>query len=109
MGNKLGYRAEVDGLRAIAVTSVILFHASRSLVPAGFLGVDIFFVISGYLITHILQSDIEAGNFSIWRFYERRIRRIAPALLLVIVLSVPPAYLLMNPDDLKSFAIRNKG
>lgn len=103
MEGKIGYRPEVDGLRAIAVMSVLLFHAGLPFVPAGFLGVDVFFVISGYLITNILHSDLEAGRFSIWRFYERRIRRIAPALLFVILLSVPAAYLLMVPDDLKSF------
>jgi peptidoglycan/LPS O-acetylase OafA/YrhL len=101
---KAGYRAEVDGLRAIAVMSVLLYHAGVPLLPTGFLGVDIFLVISGYLITQILFSELETKEFSIWRFYERRIRRIAPALLFVMTLSIPFAYWLMNPDDLKSFA-----
>lgn len=101
--HRIGYRPEVDGLRCIAVMSVIFYHAGLTFVPAGFLGVDIFFVISGYLITNILFADLEKDRFSIIRFYERRIRRIVPALMLVIFLSIAAAYLLMIPDDLENF------
>ena len=74
------YRAEIDGLRALAVVPVILFHAGFELFSGGFVGVDAFFVISGYLITTILIEDIENKRFSIVNFHERRARRILPAL-----------------------------
>ena len=74
------YRAEIDGLRALAVVPVILFHAGFELFSGGFVGVDVFFVISGYLITTILIEDIENKCFSIINFYERLARRILPAL-----------------------------
>ena len=99
----LGYRPELDGIRAIAVLAVILFHAGYTSFSGGFVGVDIFFVISGYLITNILCADLEQGSFSIGRFYQRRIRRIAPALLMTILVSIPFACLLMLPDDLQNF------
>lgn len=99
----LNYRPEIDGLRAIAVVAVILNHAGFGWIPGGFLGVDLFFVISGYLITGILAADLAAGDFAFGRFYERRVRRILPALLLVTLLCIPPAVLLMVPDELKSF------
>ncbi|MCC5812078.1 MAG: acyltransferase, partial [Ectothiorhodospiraceae bacterium] len=73
------YRPEIDGLRAIAVLAVILFHAGFSLFSGGYVGVDVFFVISGYLITTIIITDLERGRFSLRRFYERRARRILPA------------------------------
>lgn len=76
------YRAEVDGLRALAVVPVILFHAGFSLFSGGFVGVDIFFVISGYLISTILINDLDKDQFSIAKFYERRARRILPAMFL---------------------------
>jgi len=78
------YRPEIDGLRALAVIPVILFHAGFNLFSGGYVGVDIFFVISGYLITTILIEDIENNRFSIVNFYERRARRILPALFFVI-------------------------
>ena len=81
----LAYRPDVDGLRAVAVSSVLVFHAFPELLPGGFVGVDIFFVISGYLISKILATEIRERRFSLWRFYERRVRRILPALLLVLV------------------------
>jgi len=74
------YRAEIDGLRALAVLPVILFHASFESFSGGFVGVDVFFVISGYLITTIIISEMSEGKFSIVNFYERRARRILPAL-----------------------------
>ena len=74
------YRAEIDGLRALAVVPVILFHAGFEFFSGGFVGVDVFFVISGYLITTILIEDLEHKRFSLVNFYERRARRILPAL-----------------------------
>lgn len=99
----IAYRPEIDGLRAIAVLAVILCHAGFGWMPGGFLGVDIFFVISGYLITALLVKDLKSGEFSLWKFYERRIRRILPALLLVMLLCVPLAWWMMLPDDLENF------
>jgi peptidoglycan/LPS O-acetylase OafA/YrhL len=98
------YRREVDGLRAIAVLPVILFHAGFSVFSGGYIGVDVFFVISGYLITSILISELEQGNFSIARFYERRARRILPALFFVMAACLPFAYMWMLPTQLKDFA-----
>ncbi len=97
------YRPEVDGLRAIAVLSVILFHAGFSYLPRGFLGVDIFFVISGYLITSILLNDIAKQQFSLVHFYERRARRILPALSLVLIFSTVFAWFWLLPHELKRF------
>lgn len=98
------YRPEIDGLRAIAVVAVILFHAGFALFSGGFVGVDMFFVISGFLITSIIVEDLKAGRFSVVRFYERRARRILPALFTVMAACVPLAYSLLSPDDLKDFA-----
>ena len=107
---KLSYRAEIDGLRAIAVISVILYHAKMivldmELFEGGFIGVDIFFVISGYLITRIILIELyEKGTFSFLNFYERRARRILPMLFLVIFVSIPFAWLKLLPSDLIEFA-----
>jgi peptidoglycan/LPS O-acetylase OafA/YrhL len=100
------YRPEVDGLRAIAVIPVIFFHMGRGsdgqwLLPGGFLGVDVFFVISGYLITRILLADLQAGQFSLAAFYQRRARRILPALFLVLAACLPFAWLWMDAPDLQ--------
>ncbi len=97
------YRREIDGLRALAVVPVLLFHAGFKTLSGGFVGVDIFFVISGYLITSILLADLEQGRFSIGRFYERRARRILPALYLVMLVCLPFAYAWMMPDEFKNF------
>ncbi|WP_312212328.1 acyltransferase family protein [Pseudescherichia sp.] len=78
------YRRDIDGLRAVAVLSVLVFHFFPSLLPGGFVGVDIFFVISGYLITSIIIKDVKAGSFTISGFYKKRVMRIFPALLLVL-------------------------
>jgi len=83
------YRPDIDGLRAIAVLSVVGFHAFPEWITGGFIGVDIFFVISGYLISTILYENIEKGSFSFYNFYSRRIRRIFPALLLVLTVILP--------------------
>ena len=97
------YRAEIDGLRALAVLPVILFHAGFELFSGGFVGVDVFFVISGYLITTIIISEMAEGKFSIINFYERRARRILPALFFVMLACLPFAWLWLTPSDLKDF------
>jgi peptidoglycan/LPS O-acetylase OafA/YrhL len=97
------YRREIDGLRAVALLPVLLFHAGFSQFRGGFVGVDVFFVISGYLITSIILAEAQSGGFSIARFYERRTRRILPALFVVMLACLPFAWLWMLPDDLRSF------
>ena len=97
------YRREIDGLRALAVIPVMLFHAGFRYFGGGFVGVDVFFVISGYLITSIILLDQHRNRFSILRFYERRARRILPALFLVIAVTSVFAYAWMLPDELKNF------
>ncbi|RDE19159.1 acyltransferase [Motiliproteus coralliicola] len=98
------YRSEIDGLRALAVIPVILFHAGFELFSGGFVGVDVFFVISGYLITLILIEDIKNQQFSIIDFYERRARRILPALFLVMLVCIPFAWMWMHPVQMKDFS-----
>lgn len=98
------YRREIDGLRALAVLPVILFHAGFETFSGGFVGVDVFFVISGYLITTILLAEIEQGTFSILKFYERRARRILPALFFVMLVCIPFAWLWLVPEDMKDFS-----
>lgn len=98
------YRPEVDGLRAIAVIPVILFHAGFSAFSGGFVGVDVFLVISGYLITTIIYKEVTQGRFSMWRFYERRARRILPALFVVCLACIPFAWLWMMPSEFKNFS-----
>ena len=100
----MNYRYEIDGLRAIAVIPVILFHAGFTLFGGGFIGVDVFFVISGYLITSILLKDLERGTFTFRNFYERRARRILPALLFMLLCCLPLAWLLMFQPEMKSFS-----
>ena len=99
-----GYRAEVDGLRAIAVIPVVLAHAGFEWFVGGYIGVDVFFVISGYLITGIILNDHRNGEFSLVHFYERRARRIIPALFLVLLSCLPFAWLWMTPHHLKGFS-----
>jgi len=96
-------RPDIDGLRAVAVVSVVLAHAGVPFLKGGYLGVDVFFVISGYLITLILAEEIEHGGIDFRRFYERRVRRILPALVLVLACCVPFALWLMLPKFLESF------
>jgi peptidoglycan/LPS O-acetylase OafA/YrhL len=98
------YRREIDGLRAVAVLPVILFHAGVPAFGGGFVGVDVFFVISGYLITGILLNDLAQQRFSIATFYERRARRILPALFVVMAACLPFAWLWLPPEDLEYFA-----
>lgn len=103
------YRPEIDGLRAIAVVSVVLFHAQieffdRQPFRGGFLGVDIFFVVSGYLISLIIMSEIGKGAFTFAKFYERRARRILPALLATIGFTLVTAFVLFSPTDFERTA-----
>lgn len=94
------YRPEIDGLRAIAVVSVVLFHADVGIAAGGYIGVDIFFVISGFLITSILLKDLSDNQSSILKFYERRARRIAPALIVAVLLTIVAAPLFLVPDQI---------
>lgn len=99
------YRTDIDGLRAIAVLSVVMFHAGlSSWLPGGFVGVDVFFVISGYLISGILMREMETSTFSIIRFYERRLRRIIPALFAMIIVSSGVAAFILLPSETDEFA-----
>jgi peptidoglycan/LPS O-acetylase OafA/YrhL len=98
------YRSDIDGLRAIAVLSILFFHLDFEVFQGGFVGVDIFFVISGYLITSIVLRQIQSGEFSLIRFYERRMRRILPALFVVVVCTLAAGLLLFNPDLLIELA-----
>ena len=103
---RIPYRTEIDGLRAIAVAAVVIYHANfiafgYPLFQGGFIGVDIFFVISGYLITGLILNEIyQTNKFSFKDFYERRIRRILPALLFVIMISLIVGYFFLLPNAL---------
>ena len=99
-----GYRTDIDGLRAIAVLSVIGFHTFPALFPGGFVGVDVFFVISGYLITGILLRNLREHRFSFLDFYGRRIRRIFPALLLVLAACLAVGWYVLLPDEFQDLA-----
>ncbi|WP_420548156.1 acyltransferase family protein [Curvivirga sp.] len=100
----MNYRADIDGLRACAVIPVILFHAGFEAFSGGYVGVDIFFVISGFLITSIILKEIDNESFSIINFYERRARRILPALGLISILSIPFAWAWMFPQQLLDYS-----
>lgn len=97
------YRPEIDGLRALAVMPVVFFHAGIAAFPGGFIGVDVFFVISGYLISNIILDELDRDQFSLFRFYERRARRILPALFFVTVTCIPLGWLWLLPEDLDDF------
>jgi peptidoglycan/LPS O-acetylase OafA/YrhL len=97
------YRQEIDGLRAFAVMPVIIHHAFPDLLPGGFVGVDVFFVISGYLITGILMQQISLERLSLFDFYERRARRILPALIVVVIFSTAASWLLMSNRELQEY------
>ncbi len=99
----LRYRPDIDGLRTVAVLSVLLFHAGRPFVPGGYVGVDVFFVISGFLITSIIAREIDGGTFSFARFYERRARRILPALCVVVLATAIASTWLLLPSALAAF------
>ena len=101
---RTGYRSDIDGLRAIAVLSVIVYHVWHDVLPGGFLGVDVFFVISGYLISLHILGEIYAGDFTLSEFYRRRIKRIIPAMLLVTAITVIAAQVFMRPEDAERVA-----
>ena len=100
--NHFRYRPEVDGLRAFAVLAVVLFHAGLG-VPGGYLGVDVFFVISGYLITSLIFKDLQDSQFSLARFWERRARRILPAAIVMVLATMVAGWFLLLPSDYASF------
>ena len=99
------YRKELDGLRALAILPVILFHAGFEAFSGGFVGVDVFFVISGYLITSAILVEQAAGTFNLGRFYERRARRLLPALQVVLTATIPLAWIILLPADFKNFCL----
>ena len=100
---RIDYRPDIDGIRAIAVLSVFFYHLYPALLPGGFLGVDVFFVISGYLITYIILRENRLGTFSFSHFYARRIKRIFPALFVVLLLSSLVATVLLPPETYLNF------
>lgn len=97
------YRPEIDGLRALAILPVIFYHAGFRIFSGGFVGVDIFFVISGFLITSIILKDLSVGGFSFANFYIRRARRILPPLFVMILIVVPFAFFWLNTHQYLSF------
>jgi peptidoglycan/LPS O-acetylase OafA/YrhL len=97
------YRADIDGLRAISVALVILFHLDVPGFGGGFVGVDVFFVISGFLITGLIFDGLERESFSFVRFYERRARRILPMLIIVAATSAAAGWFLLSPGDYEAF------
>jgi peptidoglycan/LPS O-acetylase OafA/YrhL len=103
LSSSLPRAPEIDGLRSLAIVPVVLYHAGWSILPGGFVGVDIFFVISGYLITRILDSEIAAGGISLSDFYERRARRIMPALFVMVAACIVAAVIILLPEDLVLF------
>jgi peptidoglycan/LPS O-acetylase OafA/YrhL len=96
----MAYRPDIDGLRAVAVLSIVLFHIDAGLVPGGFIGVDVFFVISGFLITTIIHREMQAGSFSFKEFYRRRMLRIAPAYLVATLATLLAGCVLLLPKEL---------
>jgi peptidoglycan/LPS O-acetylase OafA/YrhL len=100
----LAYRPEIDGLRAVAVLAVVFGHAGIAGFSGGYVGVDVFFVISGYLITGLIHPEIQSGRFSLIGFYERRARRILPALILLMAATGAAGWLVMTPSDFQSLA-----
>src|SRR5215207_5461767 len=102
----LRYRADIDGLRALAIVPVVLFHGRLGPLSGGFVGVDIFFVISGFLITSLILKDLELGSFSFKDFYARRVRRIIPALTCMLSATTLAALFLYTPRELRSYAGR---
>ena len=98
-----GFRRDVDGLRAVAVVPVVLFHAGLDVLPGGYVGVDIFFVVSGFLITSLIAAQLRENPFSLAKFYERRIRRIFPALFAVLLFTTAFCALFFLPNEFKEF------
>lgn len=100
----MNYRSDIDGLRAIAILFVLLFHGGLKIVPSGFIGVDIFFVISGFLITSLIQNSLQNNHFSFMEFYNRRLWRLQPVLLCLILVTMIISLLFYLPDDLILFS-----
>ena len=100
---RISFRQDINGLRGIAVMSVVLYHAEIGLFKGGYLGVDIFFVISGYLISNIIISELNDDTFSFKTFYIRRIKRILPALFSTLLLTIPFAYFLLTPKAMNEY------
>ena len=101
--SRIKYREEINGLRAIAVISVVFYHAGYSSFSGGWLGVDVFFVVSGYLISNIILSELNDTTFSFKNFYLRRIRRILPALFSTLLISLPFSYWLLTPKGMLEY------
>ena len=97
--HRTAYRPDIDGLRAVSIVAVVLFHAFPSLLPGGFVGVDVFFVISGYLISGIILADLRQGGFSYLNFYFARFRRIVPALFVVLLSTFAFGFIVLMPDE----------
>lgn len=98
------YRADIDGLRAVAVLSIVMFHLGIEAFGGGYVGVDIFFVISGFLITSIIVRELADGSFTVARFYERRVRRILPALIVVLIATLAAGLVFLRPEQLEELA-----
>ena len=103
------YRPDIDGLRAVAVLAVVIFHAFPGWAPGGFIGVDVFFVISGFLISTIILQSLAKGTFSFGEFYRRRIRRIFPALVLVVGSSLAFGWLVLLPFEYQALGEHGAG
>lgn len=104
MNLKHAYRADIDGLRTVAVLLVILFHANLNIIPGGYIGVDVFFVISGFLITKSINNDMLENRFSFKQFYLRRIRRIIPVLVFIVAILAIPGYLFLLANHFEAYA-----
>ena len=96
---KSNYREDIDALRGLAVLLVVIYHAFPKILPGGFIGVDVFFVISGFLITGIIKRELSNGEFSFINFYKRRIRRIFPALITILLTSHILGWLVLFPNE----------
>ena len=98
------YRSDIDGLRAIAILPVVAYHAGVAQLSGGFVGVDVFFVISGYLICRLINDEIKDGSFTVATFYKRRVMRLFPALFAMLLATSVLAYLYLLPIELKEFS-----
>lgn len=98
------FRSDVNGLRAVAALSIVLFHISPSAISGGFVGVDVFYVISGFLITSIIRRDMEQGQFSLLSFYARRARRLFPALYTMMAFVLVIGFFLLLPREMENLA-----
>lgn len=106
---ELDYRPDLDGMRGIAVITVLLFHLDKQLMPGGYIGVDVFFVLSGYFITRILLRDIEQDALSLIGFYDRRIRRLLPALFVMLVIVLFAGFIVMTPAEFEQLGLHSFG